>query len=124
MKTYLTSTFSLSMLPPGGRARVDEVDEGTFRIQALKASRVGDLIPAVGHENTAGLLRDRLFRSRIHGGFLRGSPERLFARLNITLASGERLLAAVPQFRPPETREFSDKEVAEARFRFFIVEVL
>jgi len=123
MKSYLTSTFSPSMLPSGGRARVEEVEEGTFRIQVQKVARAGELIPAVGHEVTAEILRQRIFQSMIHkGSFLKFAPETLFARVNITLASGERLFAAIPQFRPPESREFTDEEVAGAQFRFFIVE--
>jgi len=125
MKTYLATTFSPSMLPSGGRARVEEVDEGTFRVQVQKAARAGELIPAVGHEVTAEILRHRIFRSRVRErSFLEFSPETLFARVNITLASGERLLAAIPQFRTPETREFSAEEVAQARFRYFLIEVL
>ena len=117
MRSYLTTAFSPSMLPSLEEgvfiARVQEVPEGTFRTQAWKALKAGDLVPAVGHEVTAEILRRRLR--------LDFDP---FARVNITLRPGERVLAAIPQFRPLEgSREFTRKEVERAEFRFFIVEL-
>jgi len=114
MKSYLTTTFSPSMLPDRGRALVEEADEGLFRVQVQKKARAGELIPAVGHENTAELLKRRL---NLEPFF----KESLYARVSLVLEPGEIVYAAIPQCRP-ETREFSDEEIAEAKFRFFFIQ--
>jgi len=103
------------MLPRGGRALVEEADEGLFRVQVQKKARAGVLVAAVGHETTAVLLKKRLNLEP----FFKGS---LYAKINLSLRKGEIVYAAIPQFRTPETREFSDEEIVGAEFRFFFIQ--
>ena len=105
--TYLTTTFSPSMLPANSEAIVKELTEDKPR-QLLKQG----FTSAVGHENTAAIL-SRLF----------GTPVQ-FNRVNLTLQNGDVLLAAVPQIRFTEAREYSDDEVTSASFRFFAVKLV
>lgn len=103
--TYLTTTFSPSMLSSGVTATVQEITEEKFA-SYLKV----EYVPAVGHENTAVLLQKKFGLANVP-----------FARVNITLNAGDVVLAAIPQFRLPETREFTDNEIASAKFRYFLI---
>jgi len=96
---YLSTTFSPSMLTRRAKANVEEMDYGAFRLQVQKLVRAGELIPAVGHENTAFLLREKL-----------NIDIELFARVNIELKPGDTLFCAIPRGR--------------AQFRYFFVEVI
>lgn len=108
---YLTTTFSPAMLSDNHVvATVVEVSESQFQDDVHKALSEGELTPAVGHENTAALLQARL-----------GLEKTLWARVNLTLNDGDVVLAAIPFFRAPESREFTDEEVRSAKFRFFKV---
>jgi len=130
MRTYLATTFSPAMLSvEGGVAKVVEVDEAHFIYLVKKALSWGTLCPAVGHENTARLLALRLQKEGVEVTAEEGAEEtfvplNLFSRASLTLKQGDELLAAIPQFRAPEAREFSDEEIEQAKFRFFLIEVL
>ena len=67
---------------------------------------------AVGHESTALVLTALLGTS---------VP---FARINLKLESGNRLLCVTPNFRASEAREFTKAEVEDAGWRAFLIEVL
>jgi len=112
VNTYLSTTFSPSMLAHNVKACVEEMDFGNFRLQVQKLTRSGELVPAVGHENTAQLLRQKL-----------GVDIELYARVNLKLEDGDVLFCAIPQFRAPEAREFTAEEIASAEFRYFIIQV-
>lgn len=118
MKKYLTATISPSMLPARliGKVilEVHEVEEFTFRGQVKKALYAEELIPAVGHENTANFLKKRL---------LLKDDVKLFNRVNTILQPGDIVYAAIPQIRLPEATEFSNNVIRSAPFRFFIGEV-
>jgi len=112
---YITTTFSPSMIKEGGdvKAEIKELGETEFISVVRGLLRYDDCVPAVGHENTAALLARKI-----------GVDRALYARVNITLGKGDALFCAIPQFRAPEgAREFSDEEVAGARFRYFVVVV-
>jgi len=110
VKYYISTTFSPSMLAKGVGASVEELDFGTFRLQVQKLVRAGELIPAVGHENTAQLLRKKL-----------GVDLELYARVNLELGDGDILYCAIPQFRATEAREFTAEEISSAEFRYFAI---
>lgn len=106
MKIYFTSTINPAMLSKGAESMtVRELDEEMFTSTLLSVK--DELIPAIGHKNTAELL-ERVFHM-----------ENLFQRRNISLANGDTVLAAIPQFRVGEAREYTDEEIKKARFRFF-----
>ena len=113
-KVYLTTTFTPAMLPRGfgGNLSVDEVSAEVFGRRLADAAREGVLVPAVGHQNTAEILRRKFLLSH--------SP---FARVPVELARGDVVLAAIPQFRAGESREFTDDEVRNAEFRYFVIVV-
>jgi hypothetical protein len=112
MKIYLTTTFSPSMLPEWGSVEVSEIPLARFQFEVRRAG--DNLVPAVGHENTAGILEKQL------EGVVYRLP-RLFNRINIVLEPGDMVLAAIPQFRADAAREFSDREIFEAEFRYFVI---
>jgi len=114
MRVFLTTTFTPAMLPAGynGRVLMREVDAEVFARELAYAFRNKDLIFAVGHENTAEILRRKFLLSQ--------SP---FARVRVELQRGDTVLAAIPQFRPPQAREFTDAEVQNATFRYWVISV-
>ena len=105
--TYLSTTFSPSMLREGV-AIIREVEEKDFK-KFLQASHFHSI---VGHKPTAEILSRRF------------GVEVPFNRESVSLVEGQKVLVAVPQIRFSEAREFSEKEVSEAPFRFFEVEVV
>ena len=113
-KVYLTTTFTPAMLPRDycGAVHIEEVNEKVFGRHLELAARERVLVPAVGHQNTAEILRRKFLLSR--------SP---FARVPLELARGDGVLAAIPQFRAGEAREFTDDEVRNAEFRYFVIMV-
>ena len=118
--TDLTATFS----PSGREAQVEEIDEGAFFRLVKEAFIRGRLVPRVGHENTARLLALRLQKEGVEAlGESGVGPLPLFSRENVALGSGDELLAAIPQARFSEAREFTDEEVAGAKFRYFLIKV-
>jgi len=107
---YLATTFSPSMLERGRKAEVAELSEEEFASVVRGLLFEEEIIPAIGHENTARLLARRIHVERD-----------LFSRIDLTLRAGDRLYCAVPQFRAQEAREFTGEEIEAAKFRFFIV---
>ena len=109
MRNVITTTFSISMLPASEEAnlRIREVNEETFNRE------LGDDFESyVGHEATAKLLSAK---------FGKDIP---FNRANITLTSDVKLFVAVPQFRVDVAREFTEDEIKNAKFRYFIIEMV
>jgi len=115
MKKYLTATISPSMIPSSLRGlailEIFEIEEFTFGRQVKKYR--DEVIPAVGHENTARFLEKRLALLNTN----------LFSRVNVTLEPGDIVYAAIPQVRLPEATEFSDEQIQSAPFRFFVGEL-
>ena len=114
MRVFLTTTFTPAMLPAGysGRVRFREVDAETFGRELSHAFRTKELVFAVGHENTAEMLRRKFLLSQ--------SP---YGRVRVELQRGDAVLAAIPQFRPPQAREFTDAEVQNASFRYWVISI-
>ena len=79
---------------------------------ALLQATGEEIVSAVGHETTAKIL------SKLLG------IEVPFARVNLTLKAGTRLLVMTPYFRASEAREFTKKEVEDAGFRAFLITIL
>ena len=99
---FLSTAFSVSMV--GDReVSIREVKEGEFL--ALLGE---DFVSAVGHQTTADILSRRWNKTI------------LFARQNIS-CTDNLICVAVPQIRFDEAREFTEKEIKEAPFRFFVV---
>jgi len=97
------------MLPASEEAnlRVREVNEETFNRE------LGDDFESyVGHEATAKLLSAKF------------GKEISFNRANITLTPAVKLFVAVPQFRVDVAREFTEDEIKNAKFRYFIIEMV
>jgi hypothetical protein len=109
MKNIITTTFSVSMLPVSEEAnlRIREVNEETFNRELGD-----DFESSVGHEATAKLLSAK---------FGKDIP---FNRTNVTLTPDVRLFVAVPQFRVDAAREFTEDEIKNAKFRYFIIEIV
>jgi len=107
---YLTTTFSPSMLGEKTQAIVEETDFETFRSAIHICIDNNSLCPAIGHQNTAFLLARKL-----------GIVSDIYRRVDLKLAAGDGVFCAIPQFRPPETRGFTDKEIEEAEFRYFVI---
>jgi len=99
----LVCAFSVSMIRRDGKVMIEEVSEKEF-LNLLG----NDFVSAVGHEITARILS------------MRWKKEIPFSRRNVSTQEGE-IFVAVPQIRFEEAREFSEKEVLDASFRFFIV---
>jgi hypothetical protein len=109
MKNVITTTFSVSMLPASEESnlRIREVSEETFNRE------LGDDFESyVGHEATAKLLSAKF------------GKEIPFNRANVTLTPDIKLFVAVPQFRVDVAREFTEDEIKNARFRYFIIEMV
>jgi len=99
---FLSTAFSVSMV--GDReVCIKEVKEGEF-LALIKE----DFVSAVGHQTTADILSRRWNKTI------------LFARQNIS-CTDNLICVAVPQIRFDEAREFTEEEIKEAPFRFFIV---
>jgi len=109
---YLTTTFSPSMLGEKTKAIVEETDLSTFREVLGICIDNNNAVPAVGHQNTASLLARKL-------GIVSG----IYRRVDPKLSAGDGVFCAIPQFRLPETREFTDEEIGRAEFRYFIIHV-
>jgi hypothetical protein len=106
MKTYLTTTFSPAM-----------VARGTFHGHAVSLDEArkaleGGFISAVSHEVTAPVLA-ALLGVRVE-----------FARINLALGPGDRVVVVVPRFRAEVAREFTRDEVEAAGFSAYIVDVV
>jgi hypothetical protein len=97
------------MLPVSEEAnlRIREVNEETFNRELGD-----DFESSVGHEATAKLLSAK---------FGKDIP---FNRTNVTLTPDVRLFVAVPQFRVDVAREFTEDEIKNAKFRYFIIEIV
>jgi len=112
-KVYITTAISPMMLPQPDAAGchsmvVVEHEEHFFRdLIRIYRENGHEIVGAVGHPNTASLLEAKFGLTSLAN------------RVSITLEPGDRVLAAVPQFRPPESREFSDNEIRSAKFRYF-----
>jgi len=109
MKNIITTTFSVSMLPASEEAnlRIREVNEETFNCELGD-----DFESSVGHEATAKLLSAK---------FGKDIP---FNRTNVTLIPDIKLFVAVPQFRVDVARVFTEDEIKNAKFRYFIIETV
>ena len=106
MKNVITTTFSVSMLPASEEAS-SRLNEETFNRE------LGDDFESyVGHEATAKLLSTKF------------GKEIPFNRANITLTPDIKLFVAVPQFRVDVAREFTEDEIKNAKFRYFIIEMV
>ena len=102
MERVLAAAFSVSMIRDR-EISIKEVKESEFL-----ALLQDDFVSAVGHQTTADILSRRWGKTV------------LFARRNIS-CTDKIICVAVPQIRFDEAREFTEKEVKEAPFRFFIV---
>ena len=111
MSTYLTTTYTPAMQGNGIPCLgITEITEDTFKAELSNAAK-GQLVIAVGHENTAKILSGKLGIT---------IP---MNRVSITLKKNDILLCTIPQFRAPSgAREFTDEEIAESKFRYFFVE--
>ena len=99
---FLSTAFSVSMI--GDREiGIREVREGEF-LALIKE----DFVSAVGHQTTADILSRRWNKTI------------LFARQNIS-CTDSLICVAVPQIRFDEAREFTEEEIKNAPFRFFVV---
>jgi len=105
MDQWLTTTFSPMMLSQGTNAWISELQEIPSR------ERLMLFTSAVGHENTAKILSLKL-----------GVAVNV-NRINLTLKPGDLVLAAIPQFRAEQAREFSEEEIEQAEFRYFLIRV-
>lgn len=108
MALYVTTAFSPSMLTNNVVATVVEITQEEF----AKIIHTPDIIPAVGHENTANIIAKKFNISK-----------NLYNRTNITLYPNDIVLVAIPQFRADQSREFTDKEIMNSQFRYFIVNI-
>jgi len=114
-KVFITTTFTPSMMK-NKVVMVEEIDEARFWAELYNVSQGSEVVPAVGHENTAEIIKERM------PDFVKEKmPESLFQKINIEMQDGDWIFAIIPQFRPNETREFTDEEVKKAKFRFFII---
>jgi hypothetical protein len=107
---YIGTTFSPAMVSPDAAGFHGEEKTSAEMIQICASCE--SLTSVVGHANTARVLTKKL------------GIDVAFNRANVTLASGDVLLSAIPQFRVDETREYTDTEVADANFRYFKTVVL
>jgi hypothetical protein len=105
MARIVATTFSPSMLPEGGHAEIKEVSENSFQ-QLLE---IAPFTSAVGHKITANILSQKF------------DVDIQFNRIDVTITSRDILLVAVPQFRAEASREFTEEEVQNAPFRYFVV---
>jgi len=116
-KIFITTTFSPSMMRGDSVVVVQEVDEAVFWAEMFNVNTTNnEIVPAIGHKNTANIIRRRMpdFISK-------AMPENIFNRVKIEMGDGDWVFAIIPQFRPDETREFTDEEVKKAKFRFFTI---
>jgi hypothetical protein len=97
------------MLPVSEEAnlRIREVNEETFNRELGD-----DFESCVGHEVTAKLLGAKF------------GKEIPFNRSNVTLTPDIKLFVAAPQFRVDVAREFTEDEIKNAKFRYFIIEII
>ena len=102
MKKILTVAFSVSMV------RDREVSIKEVREEEFLTLLGEDFVSAVGHQTTADILSRRWNKTI------------LFARQNIS-CTDSLICVAVPQIRFDEAREFTEEEIKEAPFRFFVV---
>jgi len=112
MAAYVTTTFTVNMLQGSCKAKFEQLSEREFAQQLKELMETALVIPAVGHENTAQLLKRKL-----------GITRELFNRRNLSIEPGEVVFVAVPKFRPPESREFTDEEIAGAAFTYWRVTI-
>ena len=121
---FITTTFTPSMLPPMFElppqehvaAVTAEVDHDDV-YDLLSRTEPEQVRGAVGHENTARVI-ERLLGDALPEGVS------LFARRNISLRAGDKVIAVIPQFRADKAREFTNEEISSANFRFFVTRVL
>lgn len=104
--TYLTNTFSPAMVSRGG------FSGRACTLDAARSALAGGYTSAVSHEVTAGVL-SALLGARVD-----------FARVNLALVPGDRVVCVVPRFRAEVAREFSREEVEAAGFSAYLVEVV
>ncbi len=109
-RLFITTTISPMMIGTmGDRMLVKEVDKDFLdqKIADFRDRDTREIMPAVGHEITAPFIEAVTGISDLH------------ARVNISLAPGDEVLAVIPAIRFTEAREFSQAEVAEAGMRIF-----
>ena len=119
-KMYITSTISSMMLAgPAIEMIIQEFDSEDMSIRmsginTVCKSRCVDVVGAIGHENTASVIRPLVER------YLPSvSGIQLFDRVDIKLGLFDEILAIVPNFRANESREFTFDEVKSSGFRVF-----
>ncbi len=113
MAVYVTTTFSPAMFASEVESidpHFERISEENFATGIKNALSYTEVVPAIGDENTAKLLQRKL-----------NLDIELFNRTNIELRSGDSLLVAIPKFRAPQAREFSDEEIEKARFDYWLV---
>jgi len=104
-KAILTSTISPSMIKGGGKITIKEISEDFFNLSIL----LYEIKSVVGHENMAKILSNKFNASIVYN------------RENITIGGDTEAFAAVPQVRFDNSREYTDKEIKKAKFRYFVV---
>jgi hypothetical protein len=110
---YLTTTFSPAMLNPAGnnlKANVYELREDITK--TVERFTYFDFTSAIGHEVTSRIIEALTGLSG------------LFNRANLSLNRGDELLVIIPNFRANEAREFTHKEVLDAGWRVFGIEIV
>ena len=119
-KMYITSTISPMMLAgPKLEMIVQEFEPEDMLIRmsginTVCKSRCVDVVGAVGHQNTASVIRPLVERY-----LPEVSGIELFDRVSIKLGLFDEILAIIPNFRANEAREFTFNEVENAGFRVF-----
>lgn len=104
---YLTNTFSPAMVAGENTFVGKKVSLNSLR-ETLQNETVTS---AVSHEVTAKILSALLEK-----------PVK-FARVNLALQPGDRVLCVIPNFRAQEAREFTFEEVSEAGFSAFEISI-
>ena len=102
-EVIVTTTISPSMIWKDP-VIIKEIDEKEFKELIEKR----DFKSAVGHEVTAKILSKKF------------NIDIKFNRENIAITYNTLILAAIPQFRVSESREFTEDEIKSAEFRYFI----
>jgi len=111
MANYLTTSISPMMLNSKSEKPIRMIIDEISRL--IKFMEIENYIPAVGHLNTAKIIQKKL-----------GLTITPFARINICLNHGDDVIAIIPQFRVEESREYTDKEIENTLFRYFLGRVI
>ena len=107
MATYITSTWSPSMMGTGGKATVEELDD----TQEIREAAANSVVYSISHPEMAAMFSE-LLNTDVPAG-----------KLNVRLQTGDTVYAIMPSFRITSNNKPRPKDLHSGYFRLFKIQI-